>query len=106
MRFRDLACFNTALLNLNIDYLCPKGASMSPTILLVGKFRFFFNSREETRRHVHVMTSDGTAKIWLEPAIVLAEVYNMSSGELTEIIKIVEENKDGFIERWNQHFSM
>ena len=79
---------------------------MSPTILLVGKYRFFFNSREELRRHVHVMTSDGTAKIWLEPAIVLADVYNMSSGELTEIIKIVEENRDGFIGRWNQHFSL
>jgi hypothetical protein len=79
---------------------------MSPTILLVGKYRFFFNSREEKRRHVHVATSDGTAKIWLEPVIALADFYNISSGELTEIIKIVEENKDGFIEKWNQHFRM
>ncbi len=33
-----------------------------PTILRKGPFRFFFNSREETRIHVHVATSDGTAK--------------------------------------------
>ena len=79
---------------------------MSPTILLVGKYRFFFNSREERRRHVHVSTSDGTAKIWLDPVTALADFYNMSSGELTEVIEIVEENKNGFIEKWNQHFGL
>ncbi|MEI7724149.1 MAG: DUF4160 domain-containing protein [Bacteroidota bacterium] len=79
---------------------------MSPTILLIGKYRFFFNSREEKRRHIHVATSDGTAKIWLEPVIALADFYNISSKELTEIIIIVEENKDGFIAKWNQHFSL
>ena len=51
-------------------------------------------------------TSDGTAKIWLEPVIALADFYNISSKELTEIIIIVEENKDGFIAKWNQHFSL
>jgi hypothetical protein len=79
---------------------------MSPTILLIGKYRFFFNSREEKRKHVHVSTSDGTAKIWIEPVIALADLYNISSWELTEIIKIVEENKDGFNEKWNQHFGL
>jgi hypothetical protein len=79
---------------------------MSPTVLLIGKYRFFFNSREEMRRHIHVATSDGTAKIWLEPVIALADFYNISSKELTEIINIVEENKNGFIEKWNQHFSL
>jgi len=79
---------------------------MSPTIWHTGRYRFFFNSREETRRHIHVSTSDGTAKIWLEPVIALADFYNMSSGELTEITKIVEENKDGFIKKWDQHFRM
>jgi hypothetical protein len=79
---------------------------MSPTILLIGKYRFFFNSREENRKHVHVSTSDGTAKIWIEPVIALADLYNISSRELTEIIKIVEENKDGFSEKWNQRFGL
>jgi len=26
---------------------------MSPTVFIIGSYRFFFNSREETRRHVH-----------------------------------------------------
>jgi hypothetical protein len=79
---------------------------MSPTILLTGKYRFFFNSREEIRRHIHVSTANGTAKIWIEPEIALADFYSLSSWELTEIIKIVEDNKDGFIEKWNLHFSL
>lgn len=79
---------------------------MSPTILLVGKYRFFFNSREEKRRHVHVATSDGTAKIWLEPVVALTDYYKLESRELTEIVNIIEEHKDEFIEKWNRHFGM
>lgn len=87
-----------------IHYICDKSSRMSPTILLAGKYRFFFNSREETRMHVHVATSDGTAKIWIEPVIALGDFYNLSSGDLTEIIKIVESNKNDFIEKWDHHF--
>jgi len=79
---------------------------MSPTILITGKYRFFFNSREEKRRHVHVSTADGTAKIWLEPVVALTESYNLTSGELTEIIRMVEENKNGFITKRNVHFGI
>ena len=55
---------------------------MSPTVLKVGRFRFFFNSREECRRHVHVSTSDGTAKFWLEPEVALATSYNLSEKDV------------------------
>ncbi len=50
---------------------------MSPTIMISGKYRFFFNSREELRKHIHVATSEGTAKIWLEPEIALVAAYNL-----------------------------
>ena len=46
-------------------YSCINVIRMSHTILMVGKYRFFFNSREEIRKHVHAATADGTAKIWL-----------------------------------------
>jgi len=76
-----------------------------PTILIVGKYRFFFNSREEVRMHVHVNTIDGTAKFWIEPIINLADYYNLSQKELKEIHKIVEVNKDEFINAWKRHFN-
>jgi hypothetical protein len=45
---------------------------MSPTVLRVGGFRFYFFSREEPRIHVHVYHANGEAKFWLEPTVELA----------------------------------
>jgi hypothetical protein len=78
---------------------------MSPTILKIGPYRFFFNSREEIRRHVHVSCADGVAKFWLEPIISLASYYSLSSRELKEIENIVRDHEDDFKSAWNKHFS-
>ena len=78
---------------------------MSPTVLRVGPYRFFFNSREETRRHVHVATADGVAKFWLEPIVALASYHNLSSKELRTIEALVREREDEFRSAWNQHFA-
>ena len=45
---------------------------MSPTIFRHRSYRFYFFSREEPRRHVHVISPDGEAKFWIEPEIALA----------------------------------
>jgi hypothetical protein len=55
---------------------------MSPTILRFEGYRFFLNSREETRRHVHIQTANGEAKFWLEPTIELATYHNLNSKAL------------------------
>ena len=78
---------------------------MAPTLFIYKEYRFFFNSREENRKHVHIATSDGTAKFWIEPIIGLADYYNLSSKQLTVLMKIVEEKKDEIIKAWNNHFS-
>ena len=78
---------------------------MSPTVLRFEKYRFFFNSREEERRHIHIATSEGTAKFWLEPIISLANYYNLSTKELTEIKEIVEAKQEDFKNEWNKHFN-
>ncbi|MDO9130066.1 MAG: DUF4160 domain-containing protein [Anaerolineales bacterium] len=46
---------------------------MSPTIHREGPYRFYFNSREESRMHVHVESPDGKAKFWLGPFVALAD---------------------------------
>jgi len=76
-----------------------------PTIYREGPYRFFFNSREETRMHVHVESSDGTAKFWLEPIIALAMSHNLTAKELTKIEEIVRKHQDEFIAAWRRHFS-
>jgi len=75
-----------------------------PTILIIGNIRFFFNSREETRRHIHIEMPDGTAKFWLEPIISLATFHNLSEKDLNKIELIIKEKKDDFIKEWNRHF--
>lgn len=77
---------------------------MSPTVLIIKKYRFFFNSREEKRKHIHVSTSDGTAKFWLEPIVCLADYWKLSTKELSELQKIMEEKQDVFREFWQKHF--
>lgn len=78
---------------------------MSPTIHKEGSYRFFFNSREETRMHVHVMTPDGTAKFWLEPLIALADYHGLNARELRLLEEIVRERQDDFIQAWRRYFS-
>ena len=77
---------------------------MSPTIFIYSKYRFFFNSREEQRKHVHVATPEGTAKFWLEPVISLADYYNISTKELKLLMEIIKEKKNEIIKAWNNHF--
>jgi len=78
---------------------------MSPTIFIYKNYRFFFNSREELRKHIHVATNDGTAKFWIEPIISLADYYNLSSKELNLLMEIVKEKQNEIIEAWNRHFN-
>jgi hypothetical protein len=46
---------------------------MSPTVFRDGGFRFFFFSREEPRMHVHIVSSEGEAKFWIEPKFEVAQ---------------------------------
>ena len=75
-----------------------------PTVLIIGNIRFFFNSREESRRHIHVEMPDGTAKFWLEPLVSLADFHNLKEKDLNKIESIVKEKKNDFIKEWNRHF--
>jgi len=77
---------------------------MSPTLRREGPYRFFFNSREESRMHVHIATSDGIAKFWLEPIVALASFHNLSTKDLQRIENLVREHKDEFRSAWHRHF--
>jgi len=77
---------------------------MSPTIHREGGYRFFFFSREESRPHVHVYSTDGEAKFWLEPELALARNYRLSKVQLKEIENIIERHYDEFKTAWNSFF--
>jgi hypothetical protein len=75
-----------------------------PTVLRVGGHRFFFYSEERREPpHIHVKAAENYAKFWLEP-VRLSEAYGYNSRELLVISRIVEENKELFLDAWNEHF--
>lgn len=77
---------------------------MSPTIFRADGYRFFFFSKEEVRRHVHVFSAEGEAKFWLEPDIELAKNYRYSRKQLKNIEKLIEEHYHEIINAWERHF--
>ncbi|MDD4350120.1 MAG: DUF4160 domain-containing protein [Opitutales bacterium] len=77
---------------------------MSPTVFHYKQYRFFFFSREEPRRHIHVRSPDGEAKFWLEPEVELAKNHGFSQKELKELANIVKEASDEICKHWNKHF--
>ena len=76
---------------------------MSPTVFRHKGFRFFFFSKEESRKHVHVYCGNGEAKFWLEPNIELAENYGLTRKQLGEVHGIIEGRKDEIINAWKRH---
>jgi hypothetical protein len=76
-----------------------------PTVMKIGGYRFFFNSREEKRCHIHIAAPDGVAKFWLEPIVALASYHNLPVRELRKIEDMVKENENEFRTAWDRHFS-
>jgi hypothetical protein len=74
-----------------------------PTVLRIGRFRFFFFSNEgQEPPHIHVKAGEDEAKFWLDP-ITLAANHGFNGSELNEIERLVAENRDRLVEAWNEH---
>jgi hypothetical protein len=76
-----------------------------PTVLRVGRYRFFFFSNEgDEPPHIHVKAAEHEAKFWLDPVQPAAN-YGFNARELNQIEQLVEEYRDDLWEAWNEHFS-
>ena len=76
-----------------------------PALLRVGGYRFFFYSLEDREpAHIHAAHAGRYAKFWLDP-VMLASNRGFRSHELTAIQRLVDENRDLFLEKWNAYFS-
>jgi hypothetical protein len=74
-----------------------------PTVLCVGRYRFFFFSNEGREPpHIHVKAADHEAKFWLDP-VALASNYGFNSRESNEVNNLVERHLDEFLETWHEH---
>jgi hypothetical protein len=77
---------------------------VSPTVLRVKGFRFYFFSREEARPHVHVQHAEGEAKFWIDPAVELHANYGLKAKRLAEAQKLVEGHVNEIRNAWAKHF--
>jgi len=76
-----------------------------PTILRIGPFRFFFYSNENGEpAHIHIQRERMLAKFWLKP-VALASSTRFSPKELRKLETLVIENRETFLEAWNEYFS-
>ena len=74
-----------------------------PTVLNVGRYRFYFFSDEgEEPPHIHIKAAEDQAKFWLDP-IALASNYGFKAHELNEMERIVREHQVEFMEAWHEH---
>ena len=77
---------------------------MSPTVFRERGLRFYFFSREERQMHVHVSSSSGEAKFWMEPRIALAMNRGLKETEVRRAERLIEEHTDEIRITWRRHF--
>ena len=76
-----------------------------PTVLRVGRYRFYFFSNEgQEPPHIHIKAGSDQAKFWLDP-IDLASNYGFRAHELNQIERIIEQHQTELIEDWDEYFS-
>ena len=71
---------------------------------LIDGFDFFFYSKEETRRHIHIEKGEKNAKIWLEPDVEVAYNHGFTSKEIKYVLQIIQAYGRSIDKKWNEHF--
>ena len=75
-----------------------------PTVLRIGRFRFYFFSNEGREPpHIHVKAGSEQAKFWLTP-VVLAANYGFDGKTLNRLQELVTDHRELFLEAWHEHF--
>jgi hypothetical protein len=79
-----------------------------PVIFRYKGYKFFFYSNEGNPRepiHVHVRSSDGEAKFWLEPKAHLGDSTGFDAATLRELTEVIENNATLIERTWNEYFA-
>ena len=77
---------------------------MTPTVFRYKNYGFFFFSKEEKRMHIHVRSTDGEAKFWMEPRVAPFRSCGFSAKEVKELQRVIEEHHDEIVAAWKKHF--
>lgn len=78
-----------------------------PIVFRYEGYRFLFFANEGEPRepiHIHVRKAEKIAKFWLEPAVMLADAFGLTSTELNRLERIVIARREFFVEKWHEFF--
>lgn len=77
-----------------------------PLVKVIGPYEFRFYSRGEASEpaHIHVRRGKLSAKFWLSDPTRLARGGRFREHELNAIRRMVDENRQEFIEAWHEYF--
>ena len=77
---------------------------MTPTVLRIGPYRFFFYSGDRVEpAHIHIERENHIAKFWMDP-VRLQSSGGFRPNEVRRIQRIVEENQEQLMESWHEYF--
>ena len=79
-----------------------------PVVFRHKGLRFFFYSNEGDPRepvHVHVHGDGGEAKLWIQPAVRVANSDGFDARTLREITGVATQNAALIMKAWNEHFT-
>lgn len=76
-----------------------------PDILRIGRYRFYFWSRENDEPpHIHVKRDRNEAKFWLDNEVNLARNSGFAMHEVRRVRRLVVEHRERILEAWHEHF--
>lgn len=76
-----------------------------PTVLIIKGYRFFFYINDHTPPHIHVEKGRSTAKYDLRNA-ELVKSKRFNAKEISEIRKLVIDNAEFLISKWDEYFNL
>ena len=73
------------------------------TAKIIWQFLFWNTDYNENRAHVHVgkRGTEHLCKIWLEPAVELAQKGDLTDSQAKEVLAIASEYREKLIQQWN-----
>lgn len=72
-----------------------------PTVLRVKGYHVIIFTNDHPPPHVHVRRAEGGAKVSFDP-VVIVEYHRLNQRQLSEIIELVEYNRDYLLEKWRE----
>ncbi len=74
-----------------------------PTLFIIFGLRFYFYSDEHLPIHVHIESSDGKAKVNVDPHIEVVSNNGIKPRDLKKALVIIETYKDDIIDKWKEY---